>query len=475
MSRQLTPEQERIIAISKAMQANESLKIQACAGSGKTSTLVEIAKANPNAKFLYLAFNKSIVEEAKSKFPDNVSIKTTHALAYASVVVPNKYELVAKHTFFDLKELLEINDYESFSAFNRDLNFYLNSSIKKINNPLISRLFELVRNKELAYTHSLYLKEYQLLPRTLKGLDKYDFILLDEAQDTNAVTLSIFLDNDCKKIVVGDTFQNIYGFRDTINALETFKASYTEKLTHSFRCEQDILDKACYFLNEYSPQNDIVCFVSGYKENPNEPKTKAVITRTNAGIIEFIAKDDSNGNYKLIKEPDSIFAAPLSFYHFQNGKIDEIHKDYKWITNFKDSQDFIDYANSIDDIELKRSIELVKKYGKKLFILLKIAQRMYKSQNFSCYLTNAHISKGLEWSEVMLYDDFPELYEIKKKLVEAINKKDSKEIDRQTKALQGEVNLYYVALTRAKKRVIDLTDNDKEYESPASAKMTFIS
>ena len=81
MSRHLTPEQERIIAISKAMQANESLKIQACAGSGKTSTLVEITKANPNAKFLYLAFNKSIVEEAKSKFPDNVSIKTTHALA----------------------------------------------------------------------------------------------------------------------------------------------------------------------------------------------------------------------------------------------------------------------------------------------------------------------------------------------------------------------------------------------------------
>ena len=301
MSRQLTAEQERIIAISRAMNANESLKIQACAGSGKTSTLVEIARANPNAKFLYLAFNKAIVEEAKNKFSDNVTIKTTHALAYASIIAPNKYEVVPKHTFFDLKDILGFVDYDSFSIFNRDLNFYLNSGIKKLDNPLIDKLFEAVRNKELPYTHSLYLKEYQLLPRQLKRLNKYDFILLDEAQDTNAVTLSIFLDNTCKKILVGDTFQNIYGFRDTINALESYETTHNEKLTHSFRCEQDILDKACYFLNEYSPQKERICFKSGYKENPNEPKTRAVITRTNAGIIEFIADESDSGAYKLIK------------------------------------------------------------------------------------------------------------------------------------------------------------------------------
>lgn len=65
----LTPEQKHIIKLSKKLRTNEILAIQACAGSGKTTTLREIAMANPNAKFLYLAFNKAIVRESNKKFP----------------------------------------------------------------------------------------------------------------------------------------------------------------------------------------------------------------------------------------------------------------------------------------------------------------------------------------------------------------------------------------------------------------------
>ena len=126
-------------------------------------------------------------------------------------------------------------------------------------------------------------------------------------------------------------------------------------------------------------------------------------------------------------------------------------------------EDLFDYTNSIRDMELIKSIDLVKKYGGKLFKLLKVAERLYKSKKFDIYLTNAHISKGLEWNEVYLYNDFPDLYELKDKLDEAINKNNKKDIDKHEKALQGEVNLYYVALTRAKERVIDKTDNEKWY------------
>lgn len=48
----LTEEQNNIVEFSKKMRRNEILKINACAGSGKTSTLIEIALANPNSSFL---------------------------------------------------------------------------------------------------------------------------------------------------------------------------------------------------------------------------------------------------------------------------------------------------------------------------------------------------------------------------------------------------------------------------------------
>ncbi|MPB31793.1 ATP-dependent helicase, partial [Campylobacter fetus] len=75
-----------------------------------------------------------------------------------------------------------------------------------------------------------------------KELHNYDYILFDEAQDSNAVMLSIFLNNVCKKILVGDTFQNIYGFNQTINALETIEADFHLNLSPNYRSTQEILD-----------------------------------------------------------------------------------------------------------------------------------------------------------------------------------------------------------------------------------------
>ena len=249
MEKQLTQEQLDIINLSTKMQKNESLKIQAYAGSGKTSTLLEIAKANPSQSFLYLAFNKSIVEEAKKKFPQNVNVKTTHSLAYSRIIGQGDFKIVNKHDFEDYKKLLGIKDYNDFIAVNQALNEFLNSSKKEFPYQWIVKLFEDMRQKRIPYTHSMYLKEFQLLKPEARGLNQYDFILLDEAQDTNAVTLDIFIENQCKKILVGDTFQNIYGFRETINALKEINATHSKKLTYSFRCNETILNKAYFYLN----------------------------------------------------------------------------------------------------------------------------------------------------------------------------------------------------------------------------------
>jgi F-box protein 18 (helicase) len=78
----LTQEQQTICQAARDLGVQSSLKIQAFAGTGKTTTLVDIAKAR---KFLYLVFNRAAAEEADLKMPANVSARTAHAIAFRSV------------------------------------------------------------------------------------------------------------------------------------------------------------------------------------------------------------------------------------------------------------------------------------------------------------------------------------------------------------------------------------------------------
>ncbi|HBP6184435.1 DNA helicase, partial [Pseudomonas aeruginosa] len=75
---QWTHEQSPIIQ-SKASK----ILVRAFAGTGKTTTLVGFAKANPTLRILYLCYNSSVEKAAKGKFPRNVVCKTAHSLAHA--------------------------------------------------------------------------------------------------------------------------------------------------------------------------------------------------------------------------------------------------------------------------------------------------------------------------------------------------------------------------------------------------------
>jgi len=82
---QLTPQQLSIIA------TTGNIKINAVAGSGKTSTIIAFAKSKPNsAKILYLAFNKSVKIDAEQKFAaqqiQHVTIETAHSLAFKHII-----------------------------------------------------------------------------------------------------------------------------------------------------------------------------------------------------------------------------------------------------------------------------------------------------------------------------------------------------------------------------------------------------
>ena len=76
----LKPTEEQLHCIATA-KANQRTKINAIAGSGKSSTLVLIAK-EIEVPSICLSFNKITASEAAAKFPRHVECRTTHSLAY---------------------------------------------------------------------------------------------------------------------------------------------------------------------------------------------------------------------------------------------------------------------------------------------------------------------------------------------------------------------------------------------------------
>src|SRR5690349_7433369 len=85
-----TPEQDEALAL---FATGESLVIEAGAGTGKTSTLRLLSESAPERQGIYLAFNHSIVDEAKRKMPANVSAFTAHSVAFRAVGKPHAHRL----------------------------------------------------------------------------------------------------------------------------------------------------------------------------------------------------------------------------------------------------------------------------------------------------------------------------------------------------------------------------------------------
>jgi hypothetical protein len=273
-----TEEQLDIINISKTMQTGQVLIVDALAGCTKTSTLEMVTTDNANSTFLYLAFNKKIVEEAKRRFPKNTEVRTLHALAYKyevknkSLVEENYFDRIIADEFMVSvsKDRYLINDikkeYRQFclSEYSIDeLDKFVKERKKQIkkfyehkkqdrSEYFISRLLESVTYIEKIWhymcgskitTHDTYLKMF------VENMDtyaiNYDFVVLDEAQDVSRLLgkfiINSILSGKYKVIIVGDNNQKIYGFLGNISLSRIIRrilddSVYIDKnLTRTFR------------------------------------------------------------------------------------------------------------------------------------------------------------------------------------------------------------------------------------------------
>jgi superfamily I DNA/RNA helicase len=470
----ITTQQKEILS---SVQKYSSIKINAFAGTGKTSTLKLIANDNLNKRILYLAFNSAIKNEASGIFPSNTTISTTHGLAYQAIKNNTNINLstLTNYRAIDLSKKFKITYTKAVTTL-KIFEAFCNSSKLEISKDDLEHktaqfMFDSMINGNMQATHSFYLKYYFILLSEKKITQyKYDIVMLDEAQDTNDVTLGIFDALDVgTKIFVGDQHQQIYSFRGSKNALDKITCDKELYLSCSFRFNQGIASYANTLLENF--KNETVK-IDTLDTIDDEIISHGCISRTNATLIATIAQRiDKREPFVTIREPNEIFNLTCEVYYALNNQAEDI-KRHRFLKDFSDEEDMLDYAKEVDDYELRTAIKVVKEYKEKIFDFKDIAQKFYKAwQNRQrngfekrieeiLFLTTAHTAKGLEWDEVTICDDFSDFSEIMVDL-DCDTLKDYQEQKEflTNQELIDEFNLFYVAITRAKKRIIKDSDN----------------
>lgn len=437
--------------------------IKAFAGAGKTTTLIEFAKRRPKNKFLYLAFNSSVVENAKGKFPSNVKIMTPHSLAYKEFghlfedKIKKNLKTINVINLLNLDKRNKLHLKLAKTVLDTVIN-YTNSDYKVLNDavPLknlinrddfisyCERLWDAMidNTNDFPCTHDAYLKLYQLSQPYLN----YDYILYDEAQDANPVIVDIISKQvvrlQTKLVIVGDEHQAIYGFRNAINSLSKFKHDKEYALSKSFRFGKNIAFGVNAILQVMKGESILV---EGADHEDNIVKSLdrnkkiAIISRTNACL--FLKALEAIEKNKTIH-----FISGIQKYNFYKIKdVDNLYsnKHHKivdpYIREFENYASFVHLAENTEDNEMLFLKKIVDKYHGKIEVLMeKINCSIVGELDADVVLTTAHKSKGLEFENVFLCNDFARFIDSKGNIILRNWKEE-------------EINILYVATSRATK------------------------
>ena len=439
----LTEEQLNIINSESSL-----MLVNAKAGTGKTTTLIEMTKKHPFKTFLYLAFNKEIKNSSKKKFFGNTDIYTIHGLAYKNIGVLYEKKLTDNLKIYDIIQYLKLESTEENLIKANSILNYLNNYFSSKENEFqdfeyldeVKQIwFDMqdVNNLEVKMIHDGYLKLYQSFMPILN----YDYILIDEAQDSNEVMLDIVLNQNSKLVFVGDKDQEIYSFRNVHNIFHKDLDFDKYNLTHSFRFGACIADVANCLLDTYKDDNLAIVGLGKDELVFDELETPyTYITRTNAYLfdeaIQYILK---GFKVHILGGETSIFQELEDAFNLYHGNFYKIKNVY--IKNFKSFNNMKIYAEKTKDVEIYFLYKIIEKYKDNLseYIVL-LRNKLCGKKQANIILSTTHKAKGLEFFNVKLADDFFPL-KVNNRL---------KSID---EVPYEEINLYYVALTRAIEKV----------------------
>ena len=403
---------------------NDIFAIKSVAGSGKTTTLLNLAKKHSSKKILYLAFNKNLITEIKHKISTQ-KIKNLYPQTFDSLLY-KLYTAKKGHSpsIFDLKPqtISKLIPYFEGKYFNlkkyyikhlfkfcnqikyNDIKTYCKEVLKD-NKPLLELLWEHVEKDELITFETLR-KQAFMLNWFKDYIDEhYDMIMIDETQDFDLIMLNILLnDTTIPKIFVGDPKQSIYQFRGCINAFDYLP---NDSLLIEFYSTFRVGDPAC-------------------KSISNEFKKCWMISKS-INETQFVNEFDDDEKYvylfrswKILLQNASLIENIWIFNHEKKlNDIRNLHQKLLTVKKLNDDDDEFEddlpkFLKSISAEELED-------------LLNKIDNNIVKQSKSKVDFYTVHSYKGMEYDNVRLAGD--------------IN------------ILEDE-NIYYVAVTRGMKKIM---------------------
>lgn len=467
-----TPTDEQC-AIIDAARTGEGLKVIALAGTGKTTTMELASRAMPGRKGLYLAFNKSVKVEAAKRFPDTVTAKTAHSLAYGKFgwkfrdrlngprvpawqlaerfavegfSIGKDHQIppraIAATAYGTVRRFMHSDDTEISKRHALRLDGLAPAAQEALSDhvlPYAEAMWEELQDPKggkAAFTHDCYLKLWALSEPVLP----YDYIIMDEAQDANPVLLAVLRkQNQSQRILVGDPNQAIYSWRGAISALDRWQSEATLNLTESFRFGPEIAAEANKWLQIPELKCDLRVVGRGPKAaiGPVE-NADVILCRTNAGAVGealgLIGRPRER--VAIVGGGRAIRDMALAAIDLQAGKATG-HPELAAFKSWGAVQEYVRTEGGAEDLAV--FVRLVDKHDPA--VLIDVVDALVDEQRGrpTTTISTAHKAKGREWAAARVGGDFFEPGLGEHGQVQRLDK--------------SEAMLCYVTVTRAKRRL----------------------
>lgn len=452
------------------IECNDRIVVaEAFAGAGKTTTAIGFTDARPDARALYICFNRANAEEARRKFGGHVECKSTHAVAWAAVGRHYKNQLVnGSWKARLLQEEIKLPDVRTAALAQGVLNNFFSSADESpnvlhalsvgdqygANEAELDRAMDAARvawsrmqspGQSISVPHDAYLKRWALSAPQLP----FDQIILDEAQDTNPVIVDVIRkQRSANMLLIGDRHQAIYGFRKANNAMELFcdMGATVLKIPKTWRFGPDIARVANALLFHFKNEDTEIVGAGPAKPRARGASVKVILSRTNAGLFREAAEVEGRGIHWVGGIEGYRVDSLMDAWHLQCGKKDQIYDPV--MRMYQSWRQFEDEAESTQDPEARLLCKFINTYGKDTPGLVRAFREhaLPAQDGARLVLSTAHKAKGLDFDQVTIGDDFECINKAQKFMRD--NAGVLEEVQRQ------EINLLYVAITRARHELI---------------------
>jgi superfamily I DNA/RNA helicase len=464
-------------AARELFQKGEGLRIDAYAGTGKTTTLQLLADSS-SRRGLYLAFNRSIAEEAQQRFPQQVVCATSHSIAFRSIrrafgypewklngaLTPNmivaSFKMPESITFRSgimlsnrlycsvvldsVKRYLQSDDEEPQRKHiprHGCLEAIPENQFEEFTHQAIDHVqavWNAMRHKSngLPLSHDGYLKLWALS----NPQSNVDYIMVDEAQDLNPVVLGVLRRMECPVIYVGDPYQQIYDWRGAVNAMEQVVTKHRVLLSQSFRFGSAIADAATVVLRKLGAKQP-VRGLTGIESHLSRVRPDVILARSNAGVIGSVLQCLARG----------VSCHVLGGTRELERVLEDVKRIKQGITaqspellGFSIWKDVMAFSAQPEGEYLRGFVALVQEYGEDT-MLRAVAKCEEDERKARVVCSTTHKAKGREWSYVRVDSDFDSAFTRASKASSPSQKPGALHA-----SFDSEARLLYVAMTRAK-------------------------